>query len=59
MSLTVFLRSTGAVPSRHKLGQHLIHEQFMRLGGDRDNDRIGETHLLNTGVDIPFDPWGT
>ena len=36
-----------------------MHEQFMRLGGDRNNDRVGETHLLNTGVDIPFDPWDT
>ena len=45
--------------SRHKLGHHLIHKQFMRLGGDRNNDRVGEAHFLNAGVDIPFDPWDT
>jgi len=36
-----------------------MHEQFMRLGGDWNNDRVGEAHLLNTGVDLPFDPWDT
>ena len=46
-------------PSRHKHRQNLIHKQFLRLGGDGHHDRVGEAHFLNTGMDIPFDPWDT
>ena len=44
-------------PSRHKHRHHLIHKQFLRLGGDGHHDRGGEAHFLNTGMAIPFDPW--